>query len=294
VAAVLAEHPELLEQAGLDLEIELYRSGKTQGEDVAAGELSAYFTCGVPAAHMLTSGPGARVVGSPGELGRIAVVARAEAATRLEDLRGHRVGLAKGSTPAMDWEIWGKDLGATVVPLKTEQLERALLDGEVDAVVSWDPWVEQWLQAAPDQLAVLAERPFWSQLAMDPSWTRRERSQAEALMAVIERALILAAADRAHYDQAVADLSGWPVEVVRAVADRNRFLSGAHDADLDLTAEAIDELLRSARWTHGERADGRTLLDPELATVPEPTPPPAPAPRTPSDLPARPQAPTDR
>jgi ABC-type nitrate/sulfonate/bicarbonate transport system substrate-binding protein len=276
VAVVLAEHPELMEQAGLDMDLQLYESGKTQGSDVAAGALSAYFTCGVPAAHMLTSGPGARVVASPGELGRIAVVARRDAASDLAALRGARVGLVEGSTPAMDWEIWGQDLGAVVVPLKTEDLEDALREGRVDAVVGWDPWVEQWLQAAPDQLVVVAERPFWSALAMDPRWVAEDPARAAALAGLIQRALALAAEDRAHYDQAVAELSGWPVEVVRAVADRNRFLAGRPDAGLELGQEARDELIRAARFAHGPRANGRSLLAPELLdgvpTVPAPAP----------------------
>ena len=284
VAAVLAEHPELIQQAGLELELRLYESGKTQGSDVAAGALGAYFTCGVPAAHMLTSGPGARVVASPGELGRIAVVARREVASSLDDLRGARVGLVQGSTPAMDWQVWGRDLGATVVPLKTEELEEALSQGLVDAAVSWDPWVEQWLQGAPDQLVVVAERPFWSALAMDPRWAAEDPARAVALAGLIQRALSVAAEDRAHYDQAVAELSGWPVEVVRAVADRNGILAGRPDADLDLGPEAQDELIRAARYAHGPRANGASLLAPELlADAPTeleraPTPAPAPAP----------------
>ena len=283
VVVVLREHPELLEQAGLALELELFDSGKAQGQAVAEGRLQAFFTCGVPAVHMLAGGPGARAVTSPGELGRIAVVARRQAAATLTDLAGARVGLVEGSTPAMDWASWGLGLGATVVDLKTEELEPALREGRIDAAVSWDPWVEQWLQAAPDELVVVAERPFWSLLALDSGWAGAEPEQASALLALIERALELAAADRAHYDQAVAELSGWPVAVVRAVADRNHILAGQAGAGLERGPQAVEELMRAARFAHGPQADGATLWAPEPRVSPGsgdriPAPPEAGAP----------------
>jgi len=261
VAVVLREHPELLDEAGLALELELYNSGKTQGKAVAQGQLQAFFTCGVPAVHMLASDPAARVVGSPGELGRIAVVARRSVATDLAELKGARVGLSQGSTPSMDWEVWGAGLDATVVPLRTEELQEALLGGSVDAVVSWDPWVEQWLQAEPE-LVVVAERPFWSVLAVDTGWAARQPQEAQAFEDLVERALGIAAANREHYDRAVAELSGWPVEVVRAVADRNRILSGRAEADLQTDPQAVQELERAARYAHGPHASGASLFAP--------------------------------
>ncbi len=272
VAVVLQEHPQLVEEAGLELELELFASGKTQGEAVAQGQLQAYFTCGVPAVHMLESGPQARTVGSPGELGRIAVVARRDAATELSDLAGARVGLAEGSTPAMEWQVWGEGLGATVVPTRTEALEDALLAGEIDAAVSWDPWVERWLHEHPDELVVLAERPFWSLLALDLGWTGGHPDQAAAVVGLVERALAIAAADRERYDRLVAELSGWPLEVVKAVADRNRILSGQAEARVERLPEAREELERAARYTHGPLADPAGLFAPLPGDPSPPTP----------------------
>ena len=267
VAAVLREHPELAEAAGLELVLELYRSGKDQGRDVSAGSLDAFFTCGVPAAHMLAGPHPARVVASPGELGRIAVVARADRARRLQDLSGARVGMVEGSTPAMYWEDWDRGLDVTLVPLGTEELGDALIRGQVDAAVAWDPWVERWLQEAPDQLVVVAERPFWSLLALSLEWAQADPAQARAAAELVQRALELAAADREHYDAVVAELSGWPLEVVRAVADRNTILSGRPGAGLGIGEDAAVELRRSARFAHGPGAEDRPWMAPELLMV---------------------------
>jgi ABC-type nitrate/sulfonate/bicarbonate transport system substrate-binding protein len=247
VAAALAAHPELAREAGFGLDVRAYGSGKDQGTDVAAGRLDAFFSCEVPAARMLASLPDSEVVGTPGVLGRIAVVGRAPA---LAALRGRRVAVAPGSTPAMDWEAWGASLGAVVVPMDTDALQGALARGEVDAAVGWDPWVARWLADDP-RLRVLASRPFRSVLAVrkgwaeaaDPRGARRGR-----LVALVEAALRRAAAERPSLDAAVASNAGWPLPVVRAVADQNAWLTGA-GASLALEAPDRAGLARAYAWS---------------------------------------------
>jgi len=292
VAAVLSEHPELLEEHDLRLQLRLYASGKTQGEAVASGALDAFFTCAVPAVFMLSGRPDTRVVASPGELGRVAVVARRDRARSLADLAGARVGLSEGSTSAMDWELWGQGLQTVDVPLQTDELEAALLEGRIDAVVSWDPWVEDWLQRSPRDLVVLAERPFWSQLALSLPWAESDPTGPARLAALLQRALELAAADREHYDAVVAERSGWPVSVVRAVADRNGLLKGRPGADIQVSEQSTAGLRRAWDWTGERRGPVEEVVYPqvlegELPRLPEPHPrgrggrPPPPPPRAP-------------
>jgi hypothetical protein len=85
--------------------------------------------------------------------------------------------------------------------------------------------VEDWLRKDP-ALKVVAERPFRSVLAVSVPWSTYEAGRARRFSALIEEALRIAAADRPHYDAAVAAMSGWSVDVVRAVADRNTILGG--------------------------------------------------------------------
>lgn len=258
VLAVLRAMPELAAKHDLSLELTDYTSGKEQGADVARGALDAFFTCEVPAIQMLEGRTDVRVVASPGELGRIAVVARS--VTAVEALRGARVGLAEGSTPAMDWQAWGSQLGATVVPLTTDELRPALADGRIDAAVSWDPWVADWLAADPS-LRVVAERPFRSVLAVSVPWSTEGPGRARRLAALVEEALTIAASDRPRWDAAVAELSGWPVAVVRAVADQNGLLTGrtVGTAWTELDTAALE---RAAQFA----APGR-LSAPELVSV---------------------------
>ena len=232
VLAVLEDHPELIAQHGLSLQLQGYARGGPQGEDVARGALDAWFSCELPAIEMARSRPDAAIVASPGSLGRIAVVGAAQS---LDGLRGAAVGLSAGSTPALDWARWGAGLGASVRDTPTDQLFSSLENNEVQAIVGWDPWVAQW--TADPRFSVVEARAFQSVLAVGGHWAIGDRSalrpagegevpRAARLVALIEAALRLAAADRARYDAKVAEMSGWPIEIVREVGDQNALLAG--------------------------------------------------------------------
>jgi hypothetical protein len=79
-------------------------------------------------------------------------------------------------------------------------------------------------------------------------------------VALIDEALRVAAADRPRWDAVVAERSGWPVEVVRAVADRNRVLSGRGGVgELDRAA-----LARALAFARMPNLTLETLFAPEL------------------------------
>ncbi len=270
VGAVLEAMPGLAAKHGLDVELAGYATGGQQGEDVARGALDAFFTSGAPAIQMVASRSDQRIVASPGDLGRVLVLAKNGAfPDGLAGLRGKRVGFAPGSTTALYWRAWGQGVGATDVPLKTEELAPALAEGRVDAVVAWDPWAEQMM--ADPGLAVLAERPFRSVLSLSVPWATYEPGRGTRLVALVEESLRIAAADRPRWDAVVAEKSGWSLNIVRVVADRNALLAGR---SASLTREAVYE-----EWLGQALAFARipgltlpTLLAPSLleGTRPEP------------------------
>ncbi len=286
IGAVLEARPDLAAAHGLQLQLHHYRSGKDQGSDVARGALDAFFTCEVPTVKMLARRPDLRVVASPGALGRIGVLARKDRADSLQQLRGARVGLSPGSTPAMDWQRWGAGLQAEEVALRTEELEQALRSGQVDAVISWDPWLELWLQAAPDELQLLQQRPFYSDLALSIPWAALEPGRGRQLVATLEQALQVAAADRVRYDEAVSRSSGWPLSVVAAVADRNAVLAGG-TASFEVGPQNYQTLQRALQFAGAPASGLAELVWPGLLDG-KPPPPPKLGGKQPSPKPGRP------
>ncbi len=269
IGLVLEDHPEIARDLDFDLELRDYRSGRAQGEDVSRGVLDAFFTCEVPAVQMLRSRPDTRIIASPGSLGRIAVVAKSSRTTSLEALNGSKVGLVMGSTPAMDWKTWGGDIQAQVVALRTEELFEALETNRVDAIAGWDPWVEDWLARSNGGMKILSQRSFRSELAVSMPWAQVENDRASRLVQMVARALSTAAAHRPLYDEAVADLSGWPLEVVKAVADRNSNLSG-QSTDMSLTDLDRDSMERAIAFLGITGATAEQFFAPELLAEPPP------------------------
>ncbi|MFZ5479602.1 MAG: hypothetical protein ACOZNI_22745 [Myxococcota bacterium] len=261
VGAVLEAMPELAAEHGLALQLQGYQSGGPQGDDVGKGALDAFFTCEVPAIQMVGSRVDQRIVASPGELGRVALIARVEKPTK--------VGFAPGSTTAMDWQTWGAGAGATDVPLKTDELEAAMLDGRVDAVVAWDPWAEEMVRE--HGWTVLKERTFRSAISLSVPWATYEPGRGERLVALIGAAMRVAAADRPRWDAVVADKSGWPVEIVRAVADRNAILSG-RGGSLALADVDREGLARALAFARMPNLTMDTLVAPEILAGRWPTP----------------------
>ena len=269
VGVLLEQHPELAARHGLTLQLSDYASGKGQGDAVASGTIDAFFSCEVPAIQMLRGRSDVRVVASPGVLGRIAVVAGAGVRT-LTDLAGKRVGLSRGSTPAMDWSTWGQGIAATVVDLPNDALFPALRRGEVDAVVTWDPWVEAAMQEGG--LHVVMERPFRSVVAVSVPWATREPGRAQRLVDLLADVMVLAAADRLDTDARVAARSGWPVAVVRAVANRNDLLAG-RSRTLTLGAADLSGLDRAGAFARaGLGARDLVWVDLLRGVLPPPSP----------------------
>jgi len=209
-------------------------------------------------------------------------------------LKGARIGLAAGSTPAMDWENWGAGLDAHVVELKTDQLFGELMAGRIDAAVSWDPWVEDWLAKSSTEgqpLHIVAERPFHSLLAVSQIWALGGPDDADKppralrLVNLVAAALTEAARQRAALDESAAALSGWPIGVLSAVADRNRVLAGRGTVDPRRALAMDKSILRgfeeSTGWvTNGLQNAGHFIGASLLDGHPAPTAPPPPGPQS--------------
>ncbi|MFM2246652.1 MAG: hypothetical protein RL071_2726, partial [Pseudomonadota bacterium] len=169
VLAVLQADPGLAARHGLRVDLRPYLRGGPQGDDVAAGRLDAWFSCELPAIEMARARPDAGLVASLGALGRIAALGQ----TGEAPVAGARVGLSPNSTPALDWARWGRGIGAEVVPTQTEDLLDGVLRGELDLMVSWDPWVSA---AEAEGLQASFARPFHSVLMVGGHWALGGRS----------------------------------------------------------------------------------------------------------------------
>jgi len=106
------------------------------------------------------------------------------------DWRGKRVGMMKGTNAEFFWWQYmiyhGLDAAAiTMIDLPTSQLPAALLEGNIDAALLWEPWTSQLLERLGDELRVFDTSDVYT-----AKWIlvmRREMSvkEPEALQALL-------------------------------------------------------------------------------------------------------------
>ncbi len=244
IGVALQEYPELIAQSGLELEWVSYESGKHQGEDLAKGKLDAWFSCAVPAIHMLNSRPDAKVVSTLGSLGQIAMVKRSNGDVE-------RVGLSMGSTPHQVWSERNMPPSIVLENLRGDDLWRSLETERVDGVVTWDPWVTEWIQQkSKNEWEIEWSQDFYSVLIVGEMWAfgDLEDPRVPKLIELLKALIVEIERNPDPIDQRVAELGGWSLETVRQIREQNTIFS--NNQSMELSQPVIQELKRSHRFVN--------------------------------------------
>ncbi len=254
LGVALQRYPELVEQFGLEIEWVSYDSGKVQGKDLAEGKLDAWFSCAVPAIHMLDTRPDSKVVASLGELGEIALLVHNKDAVLNE------VALTKGSTPHQVWTEREMSKTIRLKDQRTDSLWESFQRKSVDGIVIWDPWVREWMQDT--DTTIQWSQPFYSVLIVGEMWALGDLKDPRVprLVALLEAVIAKIEANPELIDQAVAELGGWSLDTVRTIREENTVFQ--QQSSLELSPKVIRELQRSHRFAHPQ-SGGFYALAPE-------------------------------
>lgn len=244
LGVALQRHPELIQAHGLEIELIPFQSGKEQGTALAEGRLDAWFSCAVPAIHMLDARPDSKVVASFGSLGKIRWM------SPLDSSNVSSVGMTEGSTPHMQWNLWHRDVSDPIQLRfeRTDGLEDALLSQSVNSLVMWDPWAMEW--AVEHGWATLQEDPFYSVLIVAEMWALGDVQDPRVprLMALFRDLIQVIQLEGIEIDVEVAALGDWDVETVRSIREQNAVLSAK--TDFSVSKEVLNELKESRRFVY--------------------------------------------
>jgi ABC-type nitrate/sulfonate/bicarbonate transport system substrate-binding protein len=221
------EHTDILARRGITPELLRLVRGKDQEEACRGGKFDVVFSCEVPAFFHLQQCPRMRMVGCPGELGRIALLVTEDSPVQqFADLRHGIVGVEFNQTTHKDLLAWIADTGWTpdqdvlVVRAEREQLADGLLQGRYNAIMAWDPWVELFLEQ--HKFRVVKERQFLSVVFADETVARTDPEVLRRYFAALADAFRWIREHRDQADQWAAEMSGYPQSVVARVAAFNR------------------------------------------------------------------------
>jgi len=162
------------EEAARAIELRYFGSGVEALEQLLAGEADFALAAATPVAAAIRRQDAARpqpedvvVLASVGlsNQSHYLVAARDRGIAHAEDLPGRRIGLLLGSSAHFAWSRLARAQGldadaVTLVDLAPAEQSEALIDGKIDAVMTWDPFGAALLQTLGDQAVMLSTREF--------------------------------------------------------------------------------------------------------------------------------------
>ena len=143
----IAEKQGYFAEHGLRVDIRLYGSGLAAVRDMLAGEVDLSTASDFVAAGSILRQSPIRIISSMCEADAIRLVARKDhGITQLSDLRNKRIGVLNSSAGEffLDLLLAVQNIpsdGVRKVDLSPLEQVKAILNGEVDAVVLWEPFV---------------------------------------------------------------------------------------------------------------------------------------------------------
>jgi len=283
-AALLAKSRGWFRDAGVDMTLEEFPSGRNVLLDLTDGKGDFATTAETPIMFSLLKSTPIKVIATLGvSFDNTTLVGRKDRGiTSSDDLPGHRVGYAPGTNSQYFLETFleyrGHAPGSVErIPLKPEEMTRALADGEVDVIATWSPLNHQALAALGDNGKELhigrIYRWSWNLVA------RNEELAKGPLAAPIITALMRATAEIIRDPQSCArELSpriGMPAEDLIQVWKQTSF-------DVTLDQSLLLDLEQQARWAmasgltdrkeipnflSGISSQALRSIDPEIVTL---------------------------
>ena len=162
---VVAEHEQLFERYALKADIEYDQSGKANLDRLRAGEIDYALMALTPIVIDQLADA------TPGEPDDPVILASlvhssylnqviAHAGRGIEtpaDLRSRRIGLNKGTKAEFVWWLFAHFHGldpaaAELIDMPVADIDSALVNGDIDAAVTWEPWVSRLQQHLGEDL----------------------------------------------------------------------------------------------------------------------------------------------
>jgi ABC-type nitrate/sulfonate/bicarbonate transport system substrate-binding protein len=204
-AYYVAQEAGLFKKHGLDVRINTGPSGSAMVAFLVNGQIESAFGSEIAGIANHNLDPNVVVVAQAARLVRwIALVGRN--VDSLEQLKGKKVGVARGSGGEVFWLAMLAKLKLnaadyTVVNVEAPEMVAALERGNIDAYAVWEPWVTRGLAAVKntkvlkDQEGILEQGVF---IYMNQGWIKKNPAPAEGFMRALVEATEIINKDRAR------------------------------------------------------------------------------------------------
>jgi ABC-type nitrate/sulfonate/bicarbonate transport system substrate-binding protein len=247
---IIAEQQGFFAEHGLDVDVRRYKLGPPAIQDMLDGKLDVSMSADFGYATASFAGKDFRVVcGIAHDVDHQIATRAGSGISTPADLAGKRVGLPRGGaqfdfmlTRLLE-ESGVPSAAVTVVEFEPDALAQALMDGQVDAIMTWRPIAtadRSLLEERVDLMEMTGVGDTWSLLALKPETISGRASAVTGLLSALtdaqrwaevnpEKAVKLA---RASFKQADAYPEGWPAAALY----------------VDLSQTCVVRLEEEAKW----------------------------------------------
>jgi NitT/TauT family transport system substrate-binding protein len=202
-AYYVAQEEGLFKKHGLDVRINTGPSGSAMVAFLVNGQIESAFGSEIAGIANHNLDPNVVVVAQAARLVRwIALVGRN--VDSLEQLKGKKVGVARGSGGEVFWlamldklKLNGADY--TVVNVEAPEMVAALERGNIDAYAVWEPWVTRGLAAVKNTKVLRTQEGILEQgvfIYMNQGWIKKNPAQAEGFVRALVEATEIINKDR--------------------------------------------------------------------------------------------------
>ncbi len=249
--AFIAEEKGYFTGNGLEIVYKAYDSGASAAAGMLNGEADIAFAAEFPVVRQVFNGKDIVNFGTICRYENTYIIWRAGAGIEtIGDLKGKKIGVTLGTisefclgrTP----ELNGLNIAAgfNLVNVTAPESENALLSGAVDAVVIWEPWVDQIRKRlgaeAHAQVIQSAQFAYWN-LVSTGSWVSGHTGAINKLLAGLAQAEEFIVSHQGEAKAIVSERMNFSPEYTDAIWPRYRF-------SLSLEQSLIVAMEDEARW----------------------------------------------
>ena len=269
-AYYVAQQEGLFKKHGLDVRINTGPSGSAMVSFLVNGQIESAFGSEIAGVSNHNLDPNVVVVAQATRLVRwIALVGRN--VDSLEQLKGKKVGVARGSGGEVFWLAMLDKLRLnaadyTVVNVEAPEMVAALERGNIDAYAVWEPWVTRGLAAVKntkvlrDQEGILEQGVY---IYMNKAWIQKNPGPAESFLKALIDATEIINGDRKRAAKDVSDfLKNLDPPLVEQLMTKLRFEMVLDDFTVNLFRLAEAQLKQQGKLT--KPLDYNAFIYPEL------------------------------
>ncbi|HCE99037.1 MAG: hypothetical protein A2X34_04850 [Elusimicrobia bacterium GWC2_51_8] len=231
VGTVLA-NTDILEKNGLDAEVTPFLYGSQMQEALLAGKIDIALTSEANFVNITAKFP-CKLIATLGSAGRIAIMVRADSPVKkISDLKGKTVTTVFGTSahyPAVQWVLKAgliPDKDVKVVHMAAAEGRAALVKGDVEAIVIWDPFVEDFVRKKAAR--VLDSNPsFLTTTVASSEFLKNNPEAAVNFLVALNQAALYMAKNHALVNGWISKTMGVPAEIIDKGSSYNAAYSKA-------------------------------------------------------------------